>query len=88
MAATAAAAWSGRLDHRDDDGVGARVEHPADRRRVGVGQPHRRADRHVFEAAQHVGDVGVVEVAVLGVEADIVVSGPGEFLGPERRRAR
>src|SRR6202022_1340744 len=53
--------------------------------RVGGGQPHRGADRHVFEAAQDVGDIGVVEVAVLGVEADIVVASPGEFLGPDRR---
>ncbi len=76
----------GRFDHRDDDRVGASVEHSSDRRRVGIGQSHGGGDRHVLEAAQDVGDVGVVEVAVLGVETDVVVSGPGECFGPDRGR--
>src|SRR6202012_5769997 len=76
----------GRFDHRDDDGVGAGVEDPSDRCRVGVGQPHRRGDWYVFDSPQHARDVGVVDVAVLGVEADVVVAGPGEFLGPDRGR--
>ena len=51
----------GRFDHRDDHRVGAGVEDPPDRCRVGVGQPHRRGDWHVFESAQHARDIGVVD---------------------------
>jgi hypothetical protein len=41
-----------RFDHRDDHGVGARIEHPADRSRIGRRQPHGGGDRNVLEAAQ------------------------------------
>jgi hypothetical protein len=36
----------------------------------------------VFQPAQQEGDVGVVEIAVLDVEPDVVVAGGGELLGP------
>ena len=76
----------GRFDHRDDDRVGARVEHPADRCRIGGGQPYRGRDGNVLETAQQQGDVGVVEIAVLEVESDVVVAGEGKLLGPDDRR--
>ena len=65
----------GGFDHGDDDRVGTRVEHAADRRGVGGTEPHRGGDRDVLEPAQQQGDVGVVEIAVLDVESDVVVAG-------------
>ena len=77
-----------RLDHGDDDRVGARVEHPADRARLDGRQPHRGGDRDVLEPAQQQRDVGVVEIAVLDVESDVVVPGRGELLGTDDRWGR
>ena len=68
------------LDHRDDHGVGSGIEHPADGCGCGGRQPYRGADRQVLAAAQHERHVGVVDVAVLGVESDVVVAGVGVLL--------
>ncbi len=65
----------GRFDHGDDDRVGTRVEHAPNRRGVRGGQAHRGRDGDVLEAAKQQGDVGVVEIAVLDVEPDVVVPG-------------
>ena len=72
----------GRFDHGDDDRVGARVEHAADRCGIRRRQPDRGGDGNMLEPAQQQRDVGVVEIAVLDVESDVVVAGLGELLGP------
>ncbi len=75
-----------RFDHRDEHRVGAGIEYATDRRGIRRRQPHRGRDRHVLQPPQQQRDVGVVEIAVLDVESDVVVAGLRELLGTDDGR--
>src|SRR5262249_39918174 len=48
---------------------------------------HGGGDGHVFGAPQESRDIGVVQVAMLGVKSHVIVTGPREFLRRNQRRA-